>query len=265
MKKSITIFIFSILSSLILLYFISLVNLFIFQGKIEDTNYMTILIMQILIFIFPIFFISKMFLIEIKDIVPINLNINIKYLLIMLLCAFIIELFVNSFQNLIIEILPKFIRILLEESETNTLDFYKKILNFDNILEFFTIIFVVAIVPSISEELYFRGLLYKSLEHFKIIINCLITSFVFAFFHLQIINFLSLFSIGIYLCFIRKLTNNIIYTILIHFFINLKAILLINLNLINTYKLGIIINFVIFIISFISIIFILTNLKKLKF
>jgi membrane protease YdiL (CAAX protease family) len=156
MKKSITIFSFSILSSIILLYFISLTNLFIFQRKIEDTNYIIILIMQIIVFIFPIFFISKMFLIELKDIIPINLNINIKYLLMMLLCAFIIEFFVNSFQNIIIEILPKFIQIVLEESGKNTLDFYKKILNFDNILQFFIIFFVVAIVPSISEELYFR-------------------------------------------------------------------------------------------------------------
>lgn len=264
MKKSITIFSFSILSSLILLYFISLVNLFIFQGKIEDTNYMTILIMQIVVFIFPIFFISKMFLIEIKDIIPINLNISIKNLLIMLLCALIIEFFVNSFQNIIIEILPKFIRIVLEESEKFTLDFYKKILNFDNILQFFTIIFVVAIVPSISEELYFRGLLYKSLEQFNFITICLITSFVFAFFHLQLINFLTLFFIGLYLCFIRNLTNNIIYSILIHFFINIKAILLTKLNLINPYKFGMFINFIILIITFISIIFILKKFKKLK-
>ncbi len=257
MKKSITIFSFSILSSIILLYFISLTNLFIFQRKIEDTNYIIILIMQIIVFIFPIFFISKMFLIELKDIIPINLNINIKYLLIMLLCAFIIEFFVYSFQNIIIEILPKFIQIVLEESGKNTLDFYKKILNFDNILQFFIIFFVVAIVPSISEELYFRGLLFKSLEQFNFIIICLITSFVFAFFHLQMINFLTLFFIGLYLCFIRNLTNNIIYSIIIHLFINLKAILLINFNIMITYKFGIFINFFL-------IIYIIKKLNNLK-
>lgn len=88
-------------------------------------------------------------------------------------------------------------------------------------------VFVMALVPAFSEELFFRGILqnlvleWKKNIHFAV----LLTAFLFAVVHQQFYTFMPIFFLGAILGYIYYLTSNIWLPITIHFLNNLLAVL----------------------------------------
>jgi len=88
-------------------------------------------------------------------------------------------------------------------------------------------IFVMALVPAFSEELFFRGVLqnlvleWKKNIHFAVFL----TAFLFAVVHQQFYTFIPIFFLGAILGYIYCLTANIWLPITIHFLNNFLAVL----------------------------------------
>jgi len=83
-------------------------------------------------------------------------------------------------------------------------------------------IFLTAILPSIFEELAFRGVFFNALSKVtseKSVIT--ITSFLFAMFHFSVISILWIFPFGYFLGYLRAKYNTLIYSVFGHFFYNL--------------------------------------------
>jgi membrane protease YdiL (CAAX protease family) len=88
-------------------------------------------------------------------------------------------------------------------------------------------LFIMALLPAIAEELFFRGALQKALLRLtnKPWIAILISSAVFALLHGTFFKLLPIFTLGLLLGTVYYLTRNLWYTIAIHFLNNAFAVL----------------------------------------
>jgi membrane protease YdiL (CAAX protease family) len=88
---------------------------------------------------------------------------------------------------------------------------------------------IMAVLPAIGEELFFRGSLQKVLLRWIKTpwLSILISSFVFALMHLNFFKILPIFTLGIMLGTVYYVTRNLWYCILIHFLNNATAVLLV--------------------------------------
>ena len=87
--------------------------------------------------------------------------------------------------------------------------------------------FVVALLPAIGEELFFRGSLQNILERWTRVpaIAIVLQAAFFAMFHLSFFKFLPIFTLGLALGIIFYITRNLWYSIFFHFVNNSLALL----------------------------------------
>jgi len=88
-------------------------------------------------------------------------------------------------------------------------------------------LFIMALLPAIGEELFFRGALQKALIRLTNIpwIAILISSLVFALLHGTFFKIIPIFTLGILLGTVYHFTRNLWYTITIHFLNNAMAVI----------------------------------------
>lgn len=86
---------------------------------------------------------------------------------------------------------------------------------------------IMALLPAIGEELFFRGSLQKALLRLshKPWLAIVVSSVVFALLHGTFFKILPIFTLGLILGIVYYITRNLWYTILIHFFNNAFAVL----------------------------------------
>lgn len=88
-------------------------------------------------------------------------------------------------------------------------------------------IYSIALMPAIFEELAFRGILYQylsSILHERMVV--LVTACMFAALHLNFLSLIWLLPFGIFVGFLRRKYNTIWYGIIFHFVFNLTACLM---------------------------------------
>ena len=100
-------------------------------------------------------------------------------------------------------------------------------LKMDGPLDLVINLFIVALLPAIGEELFFRGSLQKVLIRMsdKPWLAILISSIIFALLHGTFFKILPIFALGILLGTVYYYTRNLWYTIIIHFLNNGFAVL----------------------------------------
>ena len=88
-------------------------------------------------------------------------------------------------------------------------------------------LFIMALLPAVSEELFFRGAFQKALLRLsnRPWIAIFISSTVFALLHGTLLKVIPIFTLGLLLGTIYHVTRNIWYTIIIHFINNCLALL----------------------------------------
>lgn len=94
---------------------------------------------------------------------------------------------------------------------------------------FFINVLLIAIIPAIGEELTFRGVLQPLFIKLsdKKHVSIIFVAFVFAFIHFQFLDFLPRFILGVVYGYVFYYSKNILTTILLHFFNNFLALLLV--------------------------------------
>jgi membrane protease YdiL (CAAX protease family) len=105
----------------------------------------------------------------------------------------------------------------------------KTFLNANNTLILAFNFLVIAIAPSIFEEILFRGCLQKSMYKTSgnIILSIVISAFIFSAIHFQFYGFLPRFLLGALLGWVYYITGNIAYPILLHIVNNGSQVLLV--------------------------------------
>jgi uncharacterized protein len=104
---------------------------------------------------------------------------------------------------------------------------YGTLLRADNIFEGLLVIFVMAVVPAVTEEFMFRGFIQRSFEFkMKPFWAALITAIFFGLFHFNLYGLIPLIGLGFYFGFAAYVSNSIFIPIILHFLNNFAAVML---------------------------------------
>ena len=102
-----------------------------------------------------------------------------------------------------------------------------RMLKANSVYEGILIVFVVAIVPALSEEAMFRGLVQRSFEmKMKPFYAALITAIFFGVNHFNPYGLIPLILLGLYFGFAAYMSGSIIVPIILHFLNNFTAVML---------------------------------------
>ncbi|MFM2305599.1 MAG: hypothetical protein RLZZ367_268 [Bacteroidota bacterium] len=101
------------------------------------------------------------------------------------------------------------------------------LMNFTDVAHFIVATLVVAVVPAIGEEFFFRGLLLGDLLKGKVpmVAALLFSGFVFAVFHFEVDNVLAIWVMGIFLGYLYYISGSLWLPIAAHFTNNFLAVL----------------------------------------
>ena len=132
-----------------------------------------------------------------------------------------------DFINSITDYIPKVIESMKQMEEKAKL-LTEGFLKMDNIGDLLFNLFLIAIIPAIGEEMFFRGVIQKKLKNIlrNPHIAILITSFIFSAIHMQFFGFLPRFFLGMVLGYLFYYSGNLWMPIIAHFINNALAILL---------------------------------------
>ena len=116
----------------------------------------------------------------------------------------------------------------IKQSQKENDDTMAAFLNMPYISYLFRAVLVMAIIPGLGEELFFRGVMmritHRSMRNFRF--SILMTGVIFAMAHSNICGFVSIFLAGSLLGYIYYLTGNLWYNIIAHAFFNSLQIIL---------------------------------------
>tara|TARA_B100000902_G_scaffold90361_1_gene94054 strand:- start:6618 stop:7421 length:804 start_codon:yes stop_codon:yes gene_type:complete len=198
----------------------------IFNSNLQDKNsinYLKLvqLFTSIGFFIFPILFYSYLT----------NLNLYFKRYLnrqsIILVAS--IMLLIVPFISLLLQwnssiVFPKW----LTQFDINSTHIIEAFLQMDSIYDLIINLFLLAVIPAIGEELFFRGYVQQTLinkyinKHSAI----LVTAFIFSLFHLDFAGLIPRFFLGALLGYLFLWSKNIWIPIIAHFINNGQAVLI---------------------------------------
>lgn len=98
---------------------------------------------------------------------------------------------------------------------------------------------VFALLPAVVEEVFFRGLILKSLKNSGLLLSSIFCALFFALYHTSFVQLVYQFIYGIGLCVIARLSKSTIPCMISHFFNNAVVLLLqyfnVAINLFNPY------------------------------
>jgi membrane protease YdiL (CAAX protease family) len=122
--------------------------------------------------------------------------------------------------------MPDLIQKIVEPMRKMFEEVMKALLRADSPLELLTVILVVAIVPSVIEELLFRGLIQKVFERLMSpIVSAVLAGTIFGLYHLNFFEIVPLVCLGVFFGLLRYRSQSLLLPIAAHFFNNLMAVL----------------------------------------
>jgi membrane protease YdiL (CAAX protease family) len=104
------------------------------------------------------------------------------------------------------------------------------LIKYDSNWEFLKVLIVVAVLPAIGEELFFRGLLQNELKYFfkNTHVAVWVSAFVFSFIHFQFFGFIPRMALGLMFGYAYVWSGNILVPIGLHFLNNAATLILMN-------------------------------------
>ena len=117
------------------------------------------------------------------------------------------------------------LRNIIDQIDKMVQSTYGNLLQSHSIFEASFIVFVVAVIPALCEETFFRGFVQKSFEYrFKPIWSILLTAFFFGIYHFNPYGLIALIALGVYFGFAAYVSNSIFIPMILHFLNNFLAV-----------------------------------------
>ncbi|MEI7812500.1 MAG: CPBP family intramembrane glutamic endopeptidase [Ignavibacteria bacterium] len=118
-------------------------------------------------------------------------------------------------------------KIYLDQFDKMVEDSYSAILDSHSVQESALIIIVVAVVPAVCEEIFFRGFVQRGFEFkFRPFRGALLTAVIFGFYHFHPYQIVPLAALGLYFGWAVYMSDSIFTSVLLHFLNNLFAVVL---------------------------------------
>ncbi len=122
--------------------------------------------------------------------------------------------------------IPELLRNVAEPLKKLFEELTKILLRADSPIELLAVVIVVAVVPSIVEELLFRGLIQKIFERLMTpLVAAVFAGTVFGLYHLNPFEIVPLISLGVFFGLLRYRSQSLILPMAAHFFNNFMAVL----------------------------------------
>jgi membrane protease YdiL (CAAX protease family) len=122
--------------------------------------------------------------------------------------------------------LPELLRDLIEPIKKLFEELTKVLIRADSPVELLAVILVVAVVPSIVEELLFRGLIQKIFERLMSpTVSAILAGTIFGLYHMNPFEVVPLIGLGVFFGLLRYRSQSLLLPISAHFFNNLMAVL----------------------------------------
>jgi len=138
-------------------------------------------------------------------------------------------LYVQNFLiNLLAEkyVVVEKIKSILDQLDKLVTETYSDLLRSETVFEASFIVIVVAVVPSICEEVFFRGYVQKSFEfRIKPVWAALITAIFFALYHFNPYGLIALLALGFFFGYSAYISGSIFIPLLLHFLNNFIAVM----------------------------------------
>ena len=215
-----------------------MLHLLIFGFDLNDANMNAFRLFtaagQILLILAPALILAKVVYIDVTPILRVKMP-HWKEIAIFILGLVIVIPLLQNFilvQNYIIQQLAdvstffESVKLFFDEMDQHLVSTYGNILSASSIFEMILIVLVVAVVPGVCEEVFFRGFVQKSFEFsIKPFWAIFITSLAFSLYHFNPYGLLALLILAMYFGFSVYLSNSILIPILLHFLNNLFSII----------------------------------------
>ncbi|MEW6005678.1 MAG: CPBP family intramembrane glutamic endopeptidase [Stygiobacter sp.] len=115
---------------------------------------------------------------------------------------------------------------LLDQMDKLVESTYTKLLKANSFFESSFVVFLVAVVPAICEEILFRGFVQKSFElKFKTYTSIFITSLFFGLYHFNPYGLIALIALGFYFGYAVYKSNSIVVSMVLHFLNNFLTVI----------------------------------------
>lgn len=120
------------------------------------------------------------------------------------------------------------VKNLIDKIDKMLTESYGDLMKANNFIEVILIIVVTSFIPAVCEEVFFRGFVQKSFEQkYKPFVAIIITAFFFGIYHFNPYGLIALIVLGVYLGYAVYKTNSIFIAMLLHFFNNFIAVILV--------------------------------------
>lgn len=216
-----------------------LLTLLIFGLDIENAPVNGIRLMtmagQILFILLPALVFSRLFYIDVTKFLRVKIP-NWKEVLLFTIGIAILTVLLQNYlyiQNYFFDQLAnsipiiKTVKELLDTLNTYVEKTYGNLLKANNVYEGILIVFVVAVIPALSEEAMFRGLIQRSFEiKMKPFYAALITAIFFGANHFNPYGLIPLIILGLYFGYAAYMSGSIFIPIILHFLNNFTAVML---------------------------------------
>lgn len=216
-----------------------LLTLLIFGLNVENAPVNGIRLMtmagQILFILLPALVFLKLFYSDLTNFLRIKIP-NWKEVLLFTIGIAILTVMLQNYlyiQNYFIDQLAnnvpiiKTLKELLDTLNAYVEKTYGNLLKASNVYEAVLIVFVVAVIPALSEEVMFRGFIQRSFElRMKPFYAALITAIFFGANHFNPYGLIPLIILGLYFGFAAYMSGSIIIPIILHFLNNFTAVML---------------------------------------
>mgnify|MGYP005848765529 CR=1 FL=1 len=117
------------------------------------------------------------------------------------------------------------LRNLIDQVDKMVQSTYGNLLQSNSIFEASFIVFVVAVIPALCEETFFRGFVQKSFEYrFKPVWSILLTALFFGIYHFNPYGLFALIALGVYFGFAAYISDSIFIPMILHFLNNFMAV-----------------------------------------
>ena len=194
---------------------------------------------QILFILAPALIFARLIYMDVTQILRVKVP-NWKEVVVFIIGLGILTPLLQNFiyiQNYIIQQLSQVsgffetLKLFFDEMDKLLTSMYGDILSTSSIFEMILVILVVALVPAVCEEAFFRGFVQKSFElTIKPFWAIFITSFAFALYHFNPYGFLALLFLAMFLGFSVYQSKSILLPIILHFLNNFVSIVLYFIN-----------------------------------
>lgn len=216
----------------------SILTLLIFGLDIKSANVNAMRLMtiggQIMFILLPALVFAKLIYEDVGTIIRFKLP-SFKEIVVFIVGMILITPLLQTYlyvQNFLINLLAEKyvvvekIKSILDQLDKLVTETYSDLLRSETVFEASFIVIVVAVVPSICEEVFFRGYVQKSFEfRIKPVWAALITAIFFALYHFNPYGLIALLALGFFFGYSAYISGSIFIPLLLHFLNNFIAVM----------------------------------------